>query len=551
MITNFNNRNIFFSILLFAFLGFVFIACSSTNSKNISNSKTKKMNPTLESYKLIDTTEWKRAALNLFINGAENEQLGNYAGAILEYMEALEYDTSATIYWAIGKNYFNLKKFNQAKKYLTASIDLDPKLEEAYLTLANCYLWEFDSDETIKVYEKLIKVKPKREYKLSLAYLYENIDPEKAIKVYEDILTNSNDIISLRRLNELYYKLNRNDKFISLSEKMFNLDSGNIKSAVSIILAYIETGNYDKVPPIIERFDNKLPATELSKFYLEVCYRLSGDTSAKSNNLISYCISKIDNRFYYDSQLQFSTGILATKIKDSTKAEKSFQRALVLGDTIPEFSLQLATFYMSHKEYQKSIQILQQYQPKFPKNFNFYFYNGLNYFYLAKYDSAKYQYQKALDIEPKAYMVWTQLGSLYEKFGEYSSSDSAYQKALAIQPDDPTANNNYAYSLSVRGINLETALKHIDAALTLEPENASFQDTYGWIKFKLGDTDEALKYIKKASENEEIGTEVYEHLTEIYIHKGNFDEARITISKGLAKEPDNKVLNLFLKEISK
>ena len=67
----------------------------------------------------------KSKALEHFVNGSVSEAKGDYANAIIEYFEALNYDTTAGIYYAVAKNYLYLNKLSSALKYSKLSIMYD------------------------------------------------------------------------------------------------------------------------------------------------------------------------------------------------------------------------------------------------------------------------------------------------------------------------------------------------------------------------------------------------------------------------------------------
>jgi tetratricopeptide (TPR) repeat protein len=47
-----------------------------------------------------------------------------------------------------------------------------------------------------------------------------------------------------------------------------------------------------------------------------------------------------------------------------------------------------------------------------------------------------------------------------------------------------------------------------EKANQVSPDNPSFQDTFGWVLYKLGEFSEAEKWIKKALDNEEADSAV-------------------------------------------
>ncbi len=57
---------------------------------------------------------------------------------------------------------------------------------------------------------------------------------------------------------------------------------------------------------------------------------------------------------------------------------------------------------------------------------------------------------------------------------------------------------------------------------SLKPEEASFQDTYGWILYQLGEFDDALNWLKKSEINGGNNSGVInEHLGDVYQKLGN------------------------------
>ncbi|MEA3297770.1 MAG: tetratricopeptide repeat protein, partial [candidate division Zixibacteria bacterium] len=76
-------------------------------------------------------------------------------------------------------------------------------------------------------------------------------------------------------------------------------------------------------------------------------------------------------------------------------------------------------------------------------------------------------------------------------------------------------------------------------AVSIEPENAAFLDSYGWAFYHLGQHREALKQLKKAAEldNDPV---IYDHLGDSYKAVGNMSQARQWWRKALEQDPQNK-----------
>jgi Tfp pilus assembly protein PilF len=146
----------------------------------------------------------------------------------------------------------------------------------------------------------------------------------------------------------------------------------------------------------------------------------------------------------------------------------------------------------------------------------------------------------ALKLDTLNVDIWIQLGIIYDKLNNIDSLEYCYQAALKINPQNALVNNNYAYSLSERGVKLDEALRMINIAIKAEPNNSAYQDTYGWIQFKLGNYESALDYILKAINTGEAGYEVFEHLGDVYKMMDKLEQAKEYYTKALQKNPNNK-----------
>jgi len=542
LITGMLNHKIFPMFFLL-----VLLSCSTT--KNHGNGNISVLNEKEIGKYSIDSTKWSKVALNYFISGSKNEQQGNYAGAILEYMDALEFDSSATIYFAIGKNYKNLYKAEDAKKYTLQAIKRNNNFTEAWELLASIYVWEYKSDEAIKCYEELIKINSKPEYFYSLARLFEIKDPRKAIKIYEDLLEDHSDKYLMDRLSLLYAKIQDSTGYLKTLEKLYNDSQDDAANTFRLVAAYLFYKDFSKAELVINKLDSRLPASDLSSIYNMLESQILEDSTKEVENFIPVLLNKIDGRFYFDWKLQFVSGLLSQRIKDTARTEKFYKKALISGDTVPGVPLQLSSYYMLQKQYYKAVLILNEYSLKYPYDYRFPFYCGLAYLSLDSSDLAVNEFIDALKRDSSKADLWTQLGYAYDKAGDEHNSDEAYEKALSIDPNDPTANNNYSYTLSLRNKDLPRALKMIESALKSEPDNPSFLDTYGWIQFQMGNINVALDFVKRAAEKNETGSEVFEHLGDIYDKLGEKNSAINAWKKGLKIDPNNKKLLDRLKEL--
>ena len=149
----------------------------------------------------------------------------------------------------------------------------------------------------------------------------------------------------------------------------------------------------------------------------------------------------------------------------------------------------------------------------------------------------KKEYQKALNYLKNATSLESQdkqllslgysaLGDDYHEMKDFKGSDDAYDKSLIYNRDNVYTLNNYAYYLSVRGEQLDKAGEMSKHANELQPNTASFEDTYAWILFKQKKYAEAKVWINKAIADDKTksATQV-EHAGDILFELGDIDGA--------------------------
>lgn len=123
-------------------------------------------------------------------------------------------------------------------------------------------------------------------------------------------------------------------------------------------------------------------------------------------------------------------------------------------------------------------------------------------------------------------MIYSSLGDLYHKLNMESTSDVAYEEAIKLDSTNVMAMNNLAYYLSIRKKDLDKAAAYSLKSNELEPNSATFQDTYAWVLFQQENYAEALKWIEKAVKGSNPPSALLiEHYGDILAQLGKTKEA--------------------------
>jgi tetratricopeptide (TPR) repeat protein len=129
------------------------------------------------------------------------------------------------------------------------------------------------------------------------------------------------------------------------------------------------------------------------------------------------------------------------------------------------------------------------------------------------------------------------LGDLAHQIGRQEESLRWYEKAVQLDNQNHLAFNNYAYALAEQGKRLDYALKLVNHALAIRPNLGTYYDTRGWIYYKMGRYEEALKDLRLAVDTAPTTAELRYHLAAVYAKLGRKEDALLELQKALALDP--------------
>lgn len=146
-----------------------------------------------------------------------------------------------------------------------------------------------------------------------------------------------------------------------------------------------------------------------------------------------------------------------------------------------------------------------------------------------KYKEALEELNAAIETDPGNGAYYFYRASVHEKLEQQESMEKDLKKSIEIDPGNPIAYNYLGYYLSEKGIRLNESLLLVRRAVELAPDNEAYQDSLGWIFFKLGNHDEALLHLQLAyqilKDKGEEDPVILEHIGDVYKEKTQFGNA--------------------------
>jgi tetratricopeptide (TPR) repeat protein len=128
-----------------------------------------------------------------------------------------------------------------------------------------------------------------------------------------------------------------------------------------------------------------------------------------------------------------------------------------------------------------------------------------------------------------------------EKLDRLDEMEQLLRRVIALKPDHSAAYNALGYSLADRKQRLPEARQLIVRAMELTPNDPFLTDSMGWVEFRMGNHDAALKWLRQAY-RARPDPEIAAHLGEVLWINGQRDEARRVLAEARQRDAGNDVL---------
>lgn len=395
------------------------------------------------------------------------------------YIQSKQYTKALELYQSIEKKigvseevnrnkyiiHYKLGEHDKAELELKKLIKTFPSKMKYYILLGDMKITQHDKESALAIYNEALQIKPNDPYILAeIAHqYYTKGELEQSFEIYEKVIADKS--------------YNTKDK-MDLLRRFLRL--GQLDNRV-----YDQTAKFMKIAGEAEPYSPSINTIIAEYFYKDQKYKL-----AKSHYLT--VLSSKQNSFLIWRQLL----ICNYNLGEFDELNNNSEEALTLFPTQPELYLYQGLAKLRLKKPEQAIEHLNEGVELVINNNN-------------------------LLVE-----FYSNLADAYHAIGNNTESDRYFDLTLDADPNNYFVLNNYAYYLSERKEKLELAKEMSARSNELNPNEGSFEDTYGWILFQLKDYNNALIWIKKSLENggDKSGV-INEHLGDIYYFLDQKQEA--------------------------
>lgn len=128
-----------------------------------------------------------------------------------------------------------------------------------------------------------------------------------------------------------------------------------------------------------------------------------------------------------------------------------------------------------------------------------------------------------------------------EKLNRMEEMERLLRRVIALKPDHHHAHNALGYSLAERNLRLPEAKALIQKALEIAPGEPFITDSLGWVEYRMGNREEALRLLRGAYQSRP-DPEIAAHLGEVLWVSGQREEAKRIWREARSKDSSNDVL---------
>ncbi len=526
----------------------------------------------------------------LFFNALREKTIENLLTATELFGRVLQIDAGndAAMY-----ELANLEKLQndyvKAQQLLEKATSIAPDNSWYWTALADCYEKSNDIDKLENVFTQLIRLNPDKadNYFDKANVYYHQKKYDEALQVYdqvEKITGLTDDLLADRQ--KIYMKQNRTDLAVDQLQKMIEANPSQIKYDLFLSELYNTNNQQDKALKVLQDAEKINPKNGLVHLALADIYRDKKDYESSYNELsIAFAIPDVD----IDQKIKIVLGylpkfpdpdakasalelsrIITVAHPDEAKAwalygdmllqngktkdaKAMYQKSISLNNQAYDVQEQLVRIEIGENDIDDAIKDGENSLSYFPNQAWMNYLVGVAWLQKKDYNKAIGFLKNATSLEMDDKELLSQsysaLGDSYHALKDNNNSDDAYDKALSYNPDNAFTLNNYAYYLALRDVQLDKAASMSKHSNDLQPNNASFEDTYAWILFKQRDYAGAKQWIQKALADDKTNSGVKsEHYGDIMFYLGDINAAVESWKKAKANGDQSPVLDRKINE---
>jgi tetratricopeptide (TPR) repeat protein len=432
-----------------------------------------------------------------------------------------------------------LKKTDQALKYVNQAIALDAQNFEAYQRLYEIEMAAGEPQKALLALDRAANVKSNEpSFWIRLGKLYASIVFKSQTEPNPD---------QLKRVNGFFQKSVQNavdDPAILKDVADYYAASQQIQEAIPLYLKVLELQPQDSNA-----------REKLATGFIITNQRL------KAIEMLQEIIAQHPERYQpYDLLAQLLDEGARTLERanqpeaakaEFAKAAAKYEQCLLIDSGHANTYLRLAELLIGPlRESERAVKVLNEARQRFPNVPEFTYFLAIALREAKHTQQALTTFEEALNeaqaendevLNARFYFDY---GAAADQAGLYDKAADLFQKSISLDPGNAAEAYNYVgFMWAEHNMHLDEAEEMIGRALQLDPNNGAYLDSLGWVHFRKGKYEDALKELLRAAQNlTRDDPVVLEHIGDTYSKLNHIPQALDYWQKAMILNPENKLL---------
>jgi len=562
-------------VLLFAF---ILTACAA-----MPENQTESSTPTSNDEASVSEQSELSGELVYYILTAEIAgQRGDINTAVELYNRAAQAVDSP----AVSRRSTQVASYTRDPERINRSIDrwlaVDPNDAEVYLMQTPFLMLKDDYDGVIKALDKALALDPENAPQI-LAQASDNLrdiaTQEQALSVLQSLqLYKDNDVDAIFAYGRMAAYFQQYDQALLAADRVLAQQESHEEALILKADVLQRQGKGASALLVLRHEANKGNASNELKFAYA---KLLGENNKTAQSRAIF--EQLHRNLPENEEIIFALGLLALEDNNGVTAKQYFNQLILLGDKgkqagyfmglaevvnknvdtaliwfasvpidSPRYAAaqeQYVNLLVQNGDLDKAQMHFKLLRKENPNKAQQYYLFEASFLRQQGQDQAAFDlYTEALKEFPSSIDLLYSRGMVSEPLNKLTVLESDFRKILKIEPNNAAALNALGYTLTDRMGRHQEALVLIQKAVALDPQDAFYLDSLGWVYYRLGDLDKAALYLNKAvAINPD--PELLAHLGEVLWQQGYHAEAKKIWQQGLKQDPNNQSIQKTMRRL--
>jgi len=381
-----------------------------------------------------------------FFESLKQKGIENYDKAIIELEKCLKIQpNNPTIYFELGKNYFEEKEYKKAYESFEKATKIEPNNRWFWAGMYDVCYETKEFEKAIPIVLKLIEFRI--EYKEELVSLYMNTNQfDNALELINEL----NDQVGKIEIRNIYKAQILEDPKYRSSERinLFDQIKKNPKEEsnyVALIFLYNKENQEELAQEIAKKLELEIPNSDWAKVSLFKLYLKNndGENAVKAMNFVLGSL-KIDQKIKHRMLNEF-----LLFIKDKPQFDLDLEKAVSYFDTDKsvEVAKEIGKFYHTKKNWAKAIRFYEIQLNKIPDELETALLLLECYTEKADFNVIEKKADTFLQIYPTQPQFYYYLGLAFNQKGAFKKAKDLLESGLDFVIDNPQLELNFNIQL--------------------------------------------------------------------------------------------------------